>query len=169
MLQILGKTFCGRTLVREGHTSRGRKCKIEIGTPSLTWCFLAFVGLGQNHSFDLNIPFFYQSVLQTQPQDICDNTFNIVEPVMSRLELHSVNLGSGAVTETLPASSAILHLLLITAMPELSYKWNNLERQQEQLCASRQLPANTEQHVAVLAEHQACWSVLSCSLPSTVW
>lgn len=58
---------------------------------------------------------------------------------MNRLELHSVNVGSGAVTETLPVSSAILHLF-ITAIPELSYKRSNLERRQEQLCASLGFP-----------------------------
>lgn len=41
---------------------------------------------------------------------------------MNTLGLHSVNMGSGAVTETLPVCSAILHLLLITAIAELSYK-----------------------------------------------
>lgn len=58
MLQILGKMFCGRTLGREGHTSRAKTREVEIDTPSLTWCFLDFVGLCQNHSFDLNLTLF---------------------------------------------------------------------------------------------------------------
>lgn len=157
----------GRTLGREGPSSRARKCKVEMDTPSLTWCFLASVASELQLWFKYNLV--YQSLLQTLPQDICGTTLNIVVSVMNRLELQSVNVGSGAVTETLPVSSAILHLLLITAIAELSYKWSNLGRQQEQLCASRWLPSHAEQHVAVLAGHQACWSVLSCSLLATVW
>lgn len=41
-----------------------RKCTVEIDTPFLTLCFLAFVGLHQNHDFVLNITLFSNQFLR---------------------------------------------------------------------------------------------------------
>lgn len=98
--------------------TEGRKCKIEIDTPFLTLCFLAFVGLRQNHGFVFKYNLVYQSILEALPQDICNSIFNIVLlSAINRLELHGGNLGSGAVTKMLSVSSAILHLLPVTIIP----------------------------------------------------
>lgn len=49
----------------EVHTAaEARKWKVEIDTPFLTLCFLAFVGLRQNHSFVLNITMFINQFLR---------------------------------------------------------------------------------------------------------
>lgn len=62
---MAGKKFHGRTSGREVHSNRKcRKCKVKIDTPFLTSCFLAFVGLRQNHSFVLNITLFSNQFLR---------------------------------------------------------------------------------------------------------